>query len=333
LASRTRVLVLGTGERARRLARQLEDGPGRARVHGFLDDAPQVVDREALGARYLGKLSALVDVAAGQAIERVLFALPRRFLAEDRVANLIGTCEMLGLEVVFPLDLFEMRSARPVLVRIGDQPGYMLVRRGRDLRAQLAVKRAVDVIGALLGLILTLPLWLVVIAAIKFDSPGPVFFVQRRCGRFGRAFPCYKFRTMVHGAEAARRDLAAENEQSGPAFKMRHDPRITRVGRFLRRYSIDELPQLVNVLLGRMSLVGPRPPLPEEVVQYEIDHRGRLSMRPGITCLWQVAGRAELGFADWVRLDMEYIERWSLWLDLGILLLTVPAVISGRGAS
>ena len=311
----------------------LEEGRDRARVLGFLDDAPEPADRELLGERYLGKLSALVEVASAQAIEQVLFALPRRYLAQDAVANLIGTCEILGLEVTFPLDLFEMRSARAVPARIGDLPGFMLVRRGRDLRWQLAMKRAIDVVGAVLGLVLTLPIWLIVIAAIKLDSRGPVFFVRRRCGLFGRTFPCYKFRTMYVGSEHRREGLQSENEQSGPAFKMRDDPRVTRVGRFLRRYSIDELPQLLNVLLGRMSLVGPRPPLPEEVAQYEIDHRGRLCMRPGITCLWQVAGRAEIGFADWVRLDMEYIERWSLWLDLGILVLTVPAVLSGRGAS
>jgi lipopolysaccharide/colanic/teichoic acid biosynthesis glycosyltransferase len=160
-----------------------------------------------------------------------------------------------------------------------------------------------------------------------------VFFVQDRCGRFGRLFRFVKFRTMYEGADEAKLELLAENEQSGPVFKMRDDPRVTRVGRFLRRYSIDELPQLVNVLTGDMSLVGPRPPVPGEVNKYEIDHRGRLSMRPGMTCLWQVSGRNEIAFGDWVKLDLEYIERWSLRLDLEILVMTLPAVLSGRGAS
>jgi exopolysaccharide biosynthesis polyprenyl glycosylphosphotransferase len=194
-------------------------------------------------------------------------------------------------------------------------------------------KRALDLVMSAIGMILAAPLFALIAAAIKLDSPGPVFFVQRRCGRFGRVFPCLKFRTMIDGAEFVRQGLERANQQTGPVFKIEGDRRVTRVGRVLRRYSIDELPQLINVLLGHMSLVGPRPPLPDEVAQYEIDHRGRLSMRPGMTCLWQVAGRGEIGFADWVRLDVEYIERWSLWLDLGILLLTVPAVLSGRGAS
>jgi exopolysaccharide biosynthesis polyprenyl glycosylphosphotransferase len=212
-------------------------------------------------------------------------------------------------------------------------PALTLSLRGHHRPWKLAVKRCIDIAVASLLLVLTLPIWLLAMLAIKLDSDGPVFFRQQRSGRLGRPFWFYKFRTMRVDAEAAMSELRGRNEQSGPVFKIRDDPRVTRVGRWLRRYSIDELPQLLHVMTGDMSVVGPRPPLPAEVLQYEIDHRARLSMRPGITCLWQVSGRNEIAFGDWVKLDLEYIERWSLWLDLEIMLLTIPAVLSGRGAS
>jgi exopolysaccharide biosynthesis polyprenyl glycosylphosphotransferase len=325
------VIVLGSGLRARQLADTLEQGPD-FEVHGFLDDDPSSQDREKLGDRYLGRLSDLVAIASKAPIERVMFALPRRFIADGATANLVSTCNLLGIDVSFPLDLFETRNSHVVVEHVGSLP---VVRLSGHRRTQwgLALKRAIDLIGAITALILTAPLWLIAAVAIKLDSEGPIFFQQTRCGRFGRPFQCLKFRTMIPDAEHARSRLELRNEQSGPVFKMKDDPRITRVGRILRRYSIDELPQLVNVVLGDMSLVGPRPPLPSEVAQYEIDHRARLSMRPGITCIWQISGRNEIGFADWVKLDMQYIDDWSLALDLQILLLTIPAVLTARGAS
>jgi exopolysaccharide biosynthesis polyprenyl glycosylphosphotransferase len=328
------VVVLGTGERARTLAERLESATrGRVSVYGFLDDSPSEADRAALGERYLGRLDKLRPLAAERPIERAIYALPRRFLAEDSVANLISTCEMLGIQVTIPLDLFETRAARVVSETVAGTPALTLSLSGHHRRWKLWIKRAVDLIVACTLVLVTLPFWLAVMIAIKLDSPGPVFFSQMRCGRLGRPFRFYKFRTMYVGAEDSLATLRGKNEQSGPVFKIRDDPRITRVGRFLRRYSVDELPQLLNVIGGQMSLVGPRPPLPSEVSQYEIDHRARLSMRPGITCLWQISGRNEIAFGDWVKLDLEYIDRWSLWLDLEIMLLTVPAVVSGRGAS
>jgi lipopolysaccharide/colanic/teichoic acid biosynthesis glycosyltransferase len=183
------------------------------------------------------------------------------------------------------------------------------------------------------GILITGPLFLLVALAIKLDSTGPVFFVQRRCGLRGRTFPFIKFRTMYTDAEERLEELRSYNEVSGPVFKMKNDPRVTRVGRVLRKYSIDELPQLWHVLVGQMSLVGPRPPIPGEVGQYELNVRRRLSVRPGLTCLWQVRGRSLLSFEDWIRLDLEYIDRWSLMLDFRILLLTIPAVLRGKGAS
>ena len=193
-------------------------------------------------------------------------------------------------------------------------------------------KRALDITVAAVLLVLAAPLMLLIALAIKLDSPGPVIFRQRRVGKDGRLFTFYKFRGMVADAEARLHEVAHLNEVDGPIFKSRRDPRVTRVGRVLRRTSLDELPQLWNVLRGDMSLVGPRPPLPTEVTRYEPWQRDRLLVPGGITGLWQVSGRNLLGFEDMVRLDLEYITRWSLWLDLRILLRTILVVLTARGA-
>ncbi len=192
--------------------------------------------------------------------------------------------------------------------------------------------RAFDVLLSATVVLFLLPLFLVIAVAIRLDSPGPILFRQTRVGRYGREFPFYKFRSMVTGAEAQRAALAAMNERSGPVFKMRQDPRVTRMGRLLRRTSLDELPQFLNVLKGEMSLVGPRPALPSEVALYTPRQRQRLSVLPGLTGLWQVSGRASLSFEHSIDLDLHYIQRQSLWMYLRILFLTIPAVVSGRGA-
>lgn len=193
-------------------------------------------------------------------------------------------------------------------------------------------KRALDVVAAGFLLLLLLPLFVLVSVAIRFESPGPVFFRQKRVGRGGRLFDFYKFRSMHADAEARRTELEEQNEQAGPIFKMRDDPRITRIGRWIRRASIDELPQLWNVLRGDFSLVGPRPPTPDEVCRYELWQRRRLSVPGGLTCRWQVSGRSEIGFEDWMRLDMQYVSRRGWLEDLVLLVRTLPAVLSGRGA-
>ncbi|MCS6949198.1 MAG: exopolysaccharide biosynthesis polyprenyl glycosylphosphotransferase [Armatimonadota bacterium] len=194
-------------------------------------------------------------------------------------------------------------------------------------------KRLLDVVVASVALVLFAPLMLLIAIAIKLDSPGPVLFKQTRIGKGGKPFCFIKFRSMVRNAEQMKRDLLPRNEvRGGPVFKMRNDPRVTRVGRFLRRYSLDELPQLLHVLRGEMSLVGPRPPLPSEVASYGEWEMRRLSVTPGLTCLWQISGRSDIGFREWVELDHIYIDTMSFWTDLKILIFTVPAVLSGRGA-
>lgn len=194
------------------------------------------------------------------------------------------------------------------------------------------LKRVVDLIVATIGLLLFLPLLPFIIALVKLESPGPLFFAQERVGRYGRTFICYKIRSMVTEAEALKDDLEYLNEADGAAFKIREDPRVTRVGRFVRRSSLDEFPQLWNVLRGEMSIVGPRPQIPAEVAEYEPQHRARLLVKPGLTCLWQISGRNDVDFGEWMRLDQEYVEHRSMALDISILLRTLPAVVRRTGA-
>lgn len=215
--------------------------------------------------------------------------------------------------------------------RLANSPGPWLedARRG----VYPAAKRALDVAGAALGLLLLTPLLLIVAILIRVESPGPVFFAQTRVGRRENPFRCWKFRSMTIDAEQRKAELMARNEMPGSTtFKMKHDPRVTRVGRFIRKASIDELPQLWNVLIGEMSLVGPRPPVPAEVARYSAVDRQRLSVKPGITCTWQVTGRSDIPFREQVALDLRYIQERSLLLDIRLLLMTVPAVLLARGA-
>ena len=213
------------------------------------------------------------------------------------------------------------------------QLSFQVVRRGRGfLRYETTVKRALDIALAAIGLVGSLPLWIAIVVAIRLNSPGPAIFVQERVGIHGRHFRFYKFRSMYTDAEQRLAELKSSNEVLGPVFKIRKDPRITRVGAVLRRTSLDELPQLLNVLLGHMSLVGPRPPLPEEVAQYRPSDAARLSVKPGLTCLWQIRGRSSVSFDEWMEYDREYIRNMSLWFDVKVLIQTVGAVLSMRGA-
>lgn len=199
-------------------------------------------------------------------------------------------------------------------------------------RYYLMAKRVFDVVFAVVLIVILAPVWMVAGCLVALSTPGPLLYRQIRTGQRGQSFTCFKFRTMAPGAHQLRLSLAALNETTGPVFKLKRDPRVTAVGYLLRRSSIDEMPQLLNVLRGEMSIVGPRPPLPEEVVHYTQYQLGRLAVKPGLTCLWQVSGRSHIGFEEWVELDMEYIQRRSFWFDVWLILLTIPAVLTARGA-
>ena len=230
-------------------------------------------------------------------------------------------------------DLNNLRGQwAPNRVGAGAQRGTVTVLRVGPTGVGRVVKRSMDLVGALLLLVLLAPVLAIAALMVRVSSPGPALFVQERMGRHGRPFRMLKFRSMRVDAHQERIEVGHLNEATGPVFKIRDDPRLTPVGRVLRRLSLDELPQLINVVRGDMSLVGPRPPLPEEYATYDSRERRRLAVTPGITCLWQVSGRSDLDFATWVELDLKYIASWSLLLDLKILLRTIPAVLSGRGA-
>jgi exopolysaccharide biosynthesis polyprenyl glycosylphosphotransferase len=238
-----------------------------------------------------------------------------------------------GIRTRFALRLFPHTKAKVDLEELDGLPLLSFSPAPSSVIA-LAAKRSLDIALSSLLLVLGLPIIVAIAAAIKISSSGTVLYRQTRCGLNGRLFTLYKFRTMEEGAHEKRRELLPLNEMSGPAFKLRRDPRVTAIGRFLRRFSLDELPQFWNVLRGEMSMVGPRPPIPEEVAQYQPWQRRRLAMKPGLTCLWQISGRSDNSdFNRWMQLDLEYIDSWSPTLDVKILLKTIPVVLSGRGAS
>ncbi|MDB6136888.1 MAG: hypothetical protein JWM59_5131 [Verrucomicrobiales bacterium] len=264
-------------------------------------------------------------------VDEVMVCLPvEEYIRE--IFQIFGLCRDQGLVVRVVPDLADLRVLERAEVEEFD--GEQLVTFFREnLLGQLLAKRILDVSVSGVLLILLSPLLLAVALGVKLTSPGPVLFSQERVGMNKRKFQLFKFRSMVVNAEELKASLASKNEMSGPAFKIKNDPRVTKVGRILRKTSIDELPQLWNVLKGEMSLVGPRPPLPKEVEKYEWLDRRRLSIKPGITCLWQVGGRSNLSFKEWMELDKAYCDHWSFWLDLKILLKTIPVVLLGKGAS
>jgi exopolysaccharide biosynthesis polyprenyl glycosylphosphotransferase len=251
----------------------------------------------------------------------------------EQVEYVIRACELEGIEVWLIADFFSTQISRTSFDELLGHP-LLIFRTTPEASWQSLAKQLLDFFGAMFWLVVLSPVFLAIALAIKFSTPGPVLFRQKRSGRNGSPFTIYKFRTMNTNAEQFKHELEAMNEMSGPVFKVSNDPRITPIGKFLRKYSLDELPQLFNVLRGEMSLVGPRPLPVDEVRRFDnLAHRRRLSVKPGLTCLWQIGGRNQItDFKDWVRLDLEYIDRWSIWLDLKILILTVPVVVRGTGA-
>jgi exopolysaccharide biosynthesis polyprenyl glycosylphosphotransferase len=270
------------------------------------------------------------DLLEGGGVDELIIVVDRESLNDYTDTFLL--CEELGVTARVVLNFFPHSIAR---MELHDFDGLPLLSFSTTPTNEVLmfVRRILDVLLATVILVIVGPLVMLPAAIlIKLTSPGPVLFKQKRCGLNGRLFTMYKFRSMVDNAEQRRVELEGFNEMDGPVFKSSRDPRITTIGKIIRRRSIDELPQLFNVLQGHMSLVGPRPPLPDEVARYERWQRRRLSMKPGITCLWQISGRNEVSFEDWMKLDLTYIDNWSLLLDLKILLKTVPVVLLGRGA-
>jgi exopolysaccharide biosynthesis polyprenyl glycosylphosphotransferase len=282
------------------------------------------------GLPILGDLEDILHIVEQRPVDDVLFAVSRRDL--DRLEDLFLALQEQGIRTRFAVDLFPHTRAQAQLEELDGLP-ILTFDTTSTSHVQLLAKRLVDIAVAAVVLTLSAPLVLLIGLAIKVTSGGSVLFRQTRCGLNGRLFTLYKFRTMVENAEQRRQELLHLNEMNGPVFKLRHDPRVTFFGRFLRKFSLDELPQLWNVLRGDMSLVGPRPPIPEEVAKYERWQRRRLSMKPGLTCLWQISGRNHIDFDRWMELDLEYIDSWTPLLDFKILLKTIPVVLTGRGAS
>jgi exopolysaccharide biosynthesis polyprenyl glycosylphosphotransferase len=317
--SKRRVIVAGTAAETCRLRQELKARAG---------DEIGIVAEYNLTDSTIPQLIELLHEHSASAV--LVSAKHANF---ERVEHIIQVCETEGVEAWLVADFFATHIARASFDEIFGHP-LMVFRSAPETSWQMVVKQLMDLFGALvLLLVFALPM-LIIAAIIKLTSSGPVLFRQQRSGLNGSPFTIYKFRTMKTNAEQFKHELAAMNEMSGPVFKVTNDPRVTPVGKWLRKSSLDELPQLFNVLHGEMSLVGPRPLPVDEVRRFnDLAHRRRLSVKPGITCLWQISGRNKISdFKDWVRLDLQYIDNWSIWLDLNILVRTVPAVLFGTGA-
>lgn len=318
-------LIVGCGKMAFIYLDRLEKHPHMGiRVVGYVANG-----HETLRVPYLGKLSDLRDVLGTHQIDGVVITLP---MTDNRIEEIIDECELHGIPVELTLDNLSSKLAYSQVVQGMGLPRLTLSQVSHAPNA-LLLKRITDFFLSGLSLLILSPAFLIIALAIKLDDAGPVFFTQTRVGQFGRSFQIHKFRSMKVNAEHIREQLLHLNEMSGPVFKISSDPRVTRVGNWLRKLSLDELPQFYDVFIGAMSLVGPRPPLPSEVKQYDIQYRRRLSVKPGITCLWQISGRNNIDFDAWMDLDLAYIDNWSYGKDIRILLKTIPAVLRGHGAS
>ncbi len=327
---RERVLVVGGTGLGQLVMQSLTASPGIGyTLVGYLSDQPIIASNRARVFQYLGDLDDFETVVLQQDIQHVIIALP--FWEYERLPELAARCQQLDVEYQIAPDIYQLSFDRVDVMHLSGIP--LLQPKAVQLQGlNLALKRIFDLLAVLISLPITIPLAIIIAFLIWFDSGHPIIFRQQRVGKHGKLFTCYKFRTMVPDAEQRRKELIRHNEADGPLFKMRADPRVTRIGRWLRRTSLDELPQLYNVLRGDMSLIGPRPALPEEVARYEPWHHRRLAVLPGLACLPQALGRSEISFDEQVRLDIYYAENWSLSLDFRILMMVIPAILSGRGA-
>ena len=324
------LLLVGCGQRAREMASLIEESRGMGlRLVGFVDTSEAGEAASKLGGYDVYPLERIGNILQNRVVDEVVFAVDLQDLA--RLEPVMQHCADLGIRTRLQLEFLPPAYSRIYLENFRDVQ-LLSLSSAPDSELRLFFKRAFDVVLSFAALVILSPLLLAIAAMIKITSPGPVLFRQTRCGLGGRRFTLYKFRSMINNAEQMRAELHQLNELDGPVFKISDDPRITPVGRWLRRFSLDELPQLWNVFRGDMSFVGPRPAVPEEVEQYEDWQRRRLRMRPGLTCTWVLEGRNHLDFKRWMQLDLKYIDNWSLWLDAKIFLRTIPIVLSGRGA-
>ena len=326
------VLIAGTGERALRLAKALEASTEfDIRLRGFLSEDRDPPREIALGSIYrVWPVSELTAILREHVIDEIIFAVGSESLAN--LEDVFLVCDEEGVRTRVAVDFFPHVNSTVSLERFGDTPLLTFSAAPYD-EVQLLAKRAIDLLIAAAGLLVLSPLMGLIAIVIRLTSPGPAIFQQVRCGLNGRRFVFYKFRSMVENAEELKAKLAHLNTRDNVVFKIPDDPRLTPLGRILRKFSVDEWPQLWNVLLGDMSLVGPRPAVPSEVDQYQCWQRRRLRMRPGLTCLWAISGRDNVDFETWMKMDMQYIDNWSLSLDWKILLQTIPRVITGHGAN
>jgi exopolysaccharide biosynthesis polyprenyl glycosylphosphotransferase len=324
------IIIVGSGPLAARMFRRLLSDPLRAdQVVGFVDSRTRA-SFEPPGLQRLGGVGDLERILMHRVVDGVVICLPIKS-HYDEIQQALTACGRVGVPVKYPADLFRSELGVSVSDERAVPPVFYVAAGPNDYR--LVIKRAMDLVGAVVLFVLASPVMLGVALLIKLTSAGPLFFAQERYGYMKRCFRMYKFRTMVAGAERMQEELEDRNEATGPAFKIREDPRVTRVGQFLRRSSLDELPQLWHVLTGEMSLVGPRPMAVRDVSRFPQPWlMRRFSVKPGLTCLWQIGGRSDLTFDRWIALDLQYIAQWSLWLDLKVLLRTLPAVFRGAGA-
>lgn len=321
------LVIVGQGPRVADVVRELEANPELGfKLLGVMSDRPLEVP---VDLAYLGRLHDIERVVKSNVIDAVFFVLPASEL--ESLGQVILALDEMGTKIHLRVDFLPTLISRSCVEHLGSLPILTLTSVPHNVGA-LAAKRALDVVVSSAGLVILSPILVLCAAVVRLGGEGPMLFRQERIGLNGRRFVLYKFRTMVEGIARMRAEEELRNEVGGPVFKMKEDPRVTRGGRWLRRLSLDELPQLWNVLKGDMSLVGPRPPLQSEVSEYRGWHRRRLSVRPGMTCLWQINGRSEIDFEQWMAMDMYYIDHWSLALDMKILIQTVPAVLSMRGA-
>jgi len=323
------VLIVGTGPEAQAFRRQLTDLPRQGySFKGFIELTPASVSRKLERESVVGTLDSVFDVARKNFVDEIFIAEP---CEAGIVAELCDRAREAGVDLRVIPDTHGGLAWNRQIEYVGQFPTIPLHCRHFPELA-LMLKRTLDVMLAALALVVTAPILALVAIAIKIDSRGPVLYISERIGKKGRVFGCIKFRTMVRDAEGLRSKILSMNERSGVLFKVTNDPRVTRIGRILRKYSLDEIPQFFNVLAGDMSIVGPRPPIAREVREYRLKHLRRLDVVPGITGLWQVNGRQDPSFESYIRFDLAYIENWSVWLDLKIIARTVTVVFAGTGS-